>query len=514
MIVRMATIMTTLQSLPSPQLTSLVRILFGHSKPHSPSQSEISDFSLTPINPLLDQSQLSAIKFALASQDIGLIHGPPGTGKTTTLVEIILQLSVNQSKRVLVCAASNIAVDNLVERLAPHKVPIVRLGHPARVLPQVVEHSLDALSRGSDSGEIVRDIRKELDTKTTELLLPRKKGSKGPKVDRRAKWAEVRDLRRDFRERERRCVNEVVKGSQIVLATLHGAGGRDLRGENFDVLVIDEASQALEAQCWVALLGTGGSSSSITKLILAGDHLQLPPTIKSSTSSSSKSKPKPAKGNSDKMSLETTMFDRLLVLHGDGIKRMLTMQYRMHEAIMTFPSKELYDGKLTCGPGVEARLLTDLPYPVADSEDTREPLVFWDTQGGDFPELASNVEELSASGSKSLKSMLADSKSNPSEALLVRHHVRNLVASGVRPEDIAVITPYNAQLALIGGFLKEEFPGMEMGSVDGFQGREKEAVVVSLVRSGEGEVGFLADKRRLNGKFSTAFNFVRANHMQ
>jgi DNA polymerase alpha-associated DNA helicase A len=495
---RMTQTMKTLQSLPSSQNTTLIRILFGHSKPHLKPQSEIDKLALKPVNLSLDASQLSAIKFALSSSDVALIHGPPGTGKTTTLVEIILQLAIHQNKRVLVCAASNIAVDNLVERLSHHPVPIVRLGHPARVLPQVVSHSLDALSKSSDAGEIVRDVRKELDDKTAELLLPRKKG--GKKEDRRGKWSEVRELRKDYRERERRAVDEVVRGSKVVLATLHGSGGRDLKGERFDVLIVDEASQALEAQIWVALLGTGSSSSNIQKLILAGDHLQLPPTIKS-TNSSNASKPKSKEKSGTKgTSLETTLFDRLLKLHGTDIKRMLTTQYRMHASIMAFPSAELYESKLVCGPGVEARLLTELDYEVADVEDTKEPLVFWDTQGGDFPELVSTAEEAASKDSKSIRSMLADSKSNPSEALLVRHHVRNLVAAGVKPEDIAVITPYNAQLAIIGGLLKEEFPTMEMGSVDGFQGREKEAVIVSLVRSGEGDVGFLADSRRLNGE--------------
>jgi DNA polymerase alpha-associated DNA helicase A len=481
----MNNIMTTLKSLPSPQLTPLIRILFGHSSPHSVSQSDIDSFNLTPLNPNLDASQLSAIKFALTSHDMALIHGPPGTGKTTTIIETILQLALTHKKRVLVCAASNIAVDNIVERIAPHKLPIVRIGHPARVLPNVVAHSLDALTKTSDASEIVNDIRKELDEKTSALLMPRKKGKGVAKSDRKAAWFEVRNLRKDYREREKRCVAEIVKGSKVVLTTLHGAGGYNLRGEVFDAVIIDEASQALEAQCWVALLGTGSSSSSISKLILAGDHLQLPPTIKSSTSSSKKGK---------KPSLEITLFDRLLSLHGPKIKRMLTTQYRMHASIMAFPSVELYDSKLTCGPGVESRLLKDVSYEgIAETEDTREPLVFWDTQGGDFPEQVASAEEA--------KSLLADSKSNPSEALLVRHHVRNLVSAGVKPEDIAVITPYNAQLALIAGMLKEEIPGLEMGSVDGFQGREKEAVVVSLVRSGEGEVGFLADERRLNGEF-------------
>ncbi|KAL2161521.1 hypothetical protein VTH06DRAFT_8083 [Thermothelomyces fergusii] len=318
--------------------------------------------------------------------------------------------------------------------------------------------------------------------------------------ERRAIYADLKELRREYRERERRCVSDLVAASRVVLATLHGAGGFQLRGHRFDVVVIDEASQALEAQCWVPLLAAD-------KAICAGDHLQLPPTIKS-LNSKSRATRSPAAGaaaaGSEGLirgaSLETTLFDRLLELHGPSIKRMLTTQYRMHEKIMRFPSDALYEGKLVAADGVKARLLRDLPYEVRDTDDTREPLVFIDTQGGDFPERNEDEQDAAAAGAKkpTRSSLFGDSKSNEMEAALVRQHVRSLVDAGVRPEDIAVVTPYNAQLAILAP-LKEAFPGIELGSVDGFQGREKEAVIVSLVRSNpDGEVGFLGEKRRLN----------------
>lgn len=157
-------------------------------------------------------------------------------------------------------------------------------------------------------------------------------------------------------------------------------------GTAFDVVIIDEASQALEAQCWVPLLRA-------SKVVLAGDHLQLPPTIKSLNSKTTKAKTKTKDSEEliKGMTLETTLFDRLLRLHGPGIKRMLTTQYRMHEKIMRFPSDELYESKLVAADGVKARLLKDLPYEVKETEDTTEPLIFFDTQGGDFPE--KNEEE-------------------------------------------------------------------------------------------------------------------------
>lgn len=379
-------------------------------------------------------------------------------------------------------------MDNIVERLAPHKLPIIRLGHPARLLPSVLNQSLDVLTQTSDAAEIVKDIRKEMDVKQASI----KKTRNGK--EKRAIYQDIRELRKDFRERERQCIRTLVGGSKVVLATLHGAGGFQLKHEQFDVVIVDEASQALEAQCWIPLL-------SAKKVVLAGDHLQLPPTIKTfnENPNTKPHKDKAGKAKKETMhpSLEVTLFDRLLSLHGTSIKRMLTTQYRMHEKIMRFPSDEMYESKLIAADDVKARLLTNLPYEVEVSDDTCEPLVFYDTQGGDYPEKAED-----ATADKTTKSaIMSDSKSNEMEALLVKKHVQGLVDAGVLADDIAVVTPYNGQLALLVQDMRERYPGIELGSVDGFQGREKEAVIVSLVRSSpEHEVGFLGDKRRLNGQ--------------
>ena len=407
---------------------------------------------------------------------------------------------LQRKQRILVCGPSNISVDNIVERLAPHKVPIIRLGHPARLLPSVLDHSLDVLTRTSEAAGIVKDVRKEMDSKQASI----KKTRSGK--ERRAIYGDIKELRKEYREREKQCVGTLVGGSRVVLATLHGAGGYQLRNEEFDVVIIDEASQALEAQCWIPL-------SSAKKVVLAGDHLQLPPTVKSSPHNK-KTSPKNSDDEVDpKGSLETTLFTRLLTLHGESIKRMLTTQYRMHHLICQFPSTELYNSRLISAPSVADRLLTALPYAVDNNDDTREPLIFYDTQGGDFPETLasgpSSGDNTAAPRKKDL--MLADSKSNPSEASLAAQHVRSLLAAGVKGEDIAVITPYNAQLSLLSNLLKHDHPAIELGSVDGFQGREKEAIVLSLVRSNldetkaggggkaEADVGFLGEKRRLNG---------------
>jgi DNA polymerase alpha-associated DNA helicase A len=434
--------MNRLQKLGDQEYTPFMRVLFGQASP-TPLPSDLND----PSNPLhklewndpsLNDSQQEAIRFAIASREVALIHGPPGTGKTHTLIELILQL-LKQQLRLLVCGPSNISVDNIVERLASHKVPMVRLGHPARLLPSVLNHSLDVLTRTSEAAALVQDVRKEMDDKQSSIRKTRNA------KERRQIYTELKELRQEYREREKGCVNNLVTGSKVVLATLHGAGGFHLKGQEFDVVIVDEASQALEAQCWVPLLWVKAS-----KLVLAGDHLQLPPTIKSLNSKQSKAANK-SNNNAEKltgkpvrgMTLETTLFDRLLALHGPSIKRMLTTQYRMHEKIMRFPSDELYDSKLIAADFVKDRLLKDLKYDVQNTEDTQEPLVFWDTQGGDFPEKIED-EVVIGKGGKGMS--LGDSKSNEAEAALVRMHVANLINAGVKAEDIAVVTPYNAQV--------------------------------------------------------------------
>jgi DNA polymerase alpha-associated DNA helicase A len=457
--------------------THFVRVAFGHTTPLQPDYEAAGPVEF--LDPTLNDSQKEAIRFALASRDIALIHGPPGTGKTHTLIELIIQM-VKRNLRVLVCGPSNISVDNIVERLAPSKIPVVRIGHPARLLPSVLDHSLEVLTQTSDAAAIVRDVRKEIDEKHASIRKTRFGREK------RAIYQDIKELRREFRERESKCVDNLVRGSSVVLATLHGAGGHQLKNQKFDVVIIDEASQALEAQCWIPLL-------SAPKVVLAGDHLQLPPTVKSAPHKTKEAGKDGEQNANGSFSLEKTLFDRLLSMHGPGIKRMLTTQYRMHENIMRFPSDELYESKLIAAESVKSRLLKDLPYNVQETDETKEPVVFFDTQGGDFSEKVDDEEFAKK------ESLLGESKSNEMEALVVARHVDNLVQAGVRPEDIAVITPYNGQLAVLSQMLREKYPDLELGSVDGFQGREKEAVVVSLVRSNsEHEIGFLGEKRRLN----------------
>ncbi|KAL2920015.1 Vacuolar protein sorting-associated protein 41 [Polyrhizophydium stewartii] len=462
----------------------LVQALFGQVAPSF--DRSLATESISWFDGGLNDSQRDAVRFALSSRHVALIHGPPGTGKTYTCVELVRQL-VKRGERVLVCGPSNISVDNLVERLAKCKLDIVRVGHPARVLDQVLQHALDVRVRSSDEGKIVNDVRREVDKTLQSISKSRNK------AERRQMYQDVKALRGELRAREKTVVETIMRNAQVVLSTLNGAASRMLAHESFDTVLIDEATQALEAECWIAILKG-------KRLVLAGDHLQLPPTVISVNSSSKvsggkKPKSKSSGPKSSLPSLEYTLFDRLLDLHGTSIKRLLNVQYRMNERIMKFSSDELYEGKLVAHESVKDRLLTDID-GIEHTDDTTIPLLLVDTSGQEMHEML-EADDNAASGRGS--DLGGDSKLNRGEAEIVARHVNALVKAGVPATEIAVITPYNAQVNLLQAMLKETFPGLEIGSVDGFQGREKDAVVISLVRSNdEGEIGFLSDKRRMN----------------
>ncbi|KAI9138556.1 P-loop containing nucleoside triphosphate hydrolase protein [Paraphysoderma sedebokerense] len=460
--------------------TSLTRVLFGLQDPSYESSIPKIDF----YNPNLNDSQKDAVKFALSAREIALIHGPPGTGKTYTLVEVIQQL-VKRGERVLVCGPSNISVDNLVERLSKSRIPLVRVGHPARILPQVLNHSLDILIRTSHEGQIVSDVIKEMDAILSSIQKSKNR------FERKKMYGELKELKKELKSREIKVLNELVKGSKIVLSTLNGAANKVLLKEEFDTVVIDECTQSVEPEDWIALLKG-------KKAILAGDHLQLPPTVKSISTfpdvyaeinglSNSKSSSELKAEN-----LAVTLFDRLLKMYGNRIKRLLNVQYRMHQDIMEYCSNALYEGKLIAHESNASHLLCQLPY-VESTPETTVPLILIDTAGMDYH------ESVSSSNTNSTATLLEESKYNEHEAEVVTSITEKLISAGLKPSDIAIITPYNAQVSLLISLIKESYPDIEIGSVDGFQGREKEAVIVSLVRSNDkGEIGFLKDSRRIN----------------
>ncbi|XP_055802390.1 uncharacterized protein LOC129871491 isoform X2 [Solanum dulcamara] len=432
--------------------SDLVRVLFGE---RPPTMSK-KDVNFTPINCNLDHSQKDAISKALSSKDVFLLHGPPGTGKTTTVVELILQ-EVKRGSKILACAASNIAVDNIVERLVPHRVKLVRLGHPARMLPQVLDCALDAQVLRGDNSSLANDIRKEMKALNGKLLKAKDRNAK------RDIRRELKSLSREEHKRQQLAVTDVIKNADVVLITLTGVLTKKLDGLSFDVVIIDEAAQALEIACWIALLK--GS-----RCILAGDHLQLPPTIQSV--------------EAEKKGLGKTLFERLADFYGDEIMSMLTVQYRMHELIMNWSSRELYENKIEAHSSVASHMLYQLE-DVKKSPSTEKALLLIDTAGCDMEE----------------KKNEEDSTLNEGEAEVAIGHAKRLVESGVRASDIGLITPYAAQVV----FLKtlksnvDKLKEMEISTVDGFQGREKEAIIISMVRSNsKKEVGFLSDRRRMN----------------
>lgn len=430
----------------------LVPVLFGERLPAVAKK----DVTFSPFNSNLDHSQKEAISKALASKNVFLLHGPPGTGKTTTVVEIILQ-EVKHGSKILACAASNIAVDNIVERLARHRVKLVRLGHPARLLPQVLESALDAQVLRGDNSSLANDIRKEMKALNGKLLKTRDKNA------RRDIQKELRTLSKEERKKQQLAVTDVIKNADVVLTTLTGAVSQKLENTSFDLVIIDEAAQALEIACWIALLK--GS-----RCILAGDHLQLPPTIQSD--------------EAEKKGLGRTLFERLADMYGNDVMSMLTVQYRMHELIMNWSSKELYNSKIKAHSSVAAHVLYDLE-DVKKTSSTEATLLLIDIAGCDMEEKKDEEE----------------STLNEGEAEVAMAHAKRLVLSGVQASDIGIITPYNAQVVLLKMMKSNEdkLKDMEISTVDGFQGREKEAIIISMVRSNsKKEVGFLSDQRRMN----------------
>ncbi|XP_043923237.1 DNA-binding protein SMUBP-2 [Protopterus annectens] len=433
----------------------LISVLFYYSEP-SPS---LEQKPLQFYNTSLDDSQKEAVSFSLCQRELAIIHGPPGTGKTTTVVEVILQ-AIKKEQKVLCCAPSNVAVDNLVERLATFRVKVLRLGHPARVLESIQRHSLDAVLAHSDDKQIIEDIRKDIDQAFVKV-----KNVQG-KAEKSHLRNEIKLLRKELKEREEAAMRQILKDADVILATTTGAsadGPLKLLSETFfDLVVIDECSQALEASCWIPL-------KKAPKCVLAGDHKQLPPTIISHKAA--------AEG------LSLTLMERLIQKYGERVVKMLTVQYRMHLSIMNWASKQMYEGRLSADPSVADHLLRDLP-EVSSTEDTEIPLLLIDTSECGLFEL--DVED-------------EQSKGNEGEVELVVKHIQALTEAGVKAKDIAVIAPYVLQVDMLRQQLCHIHPELEIKSVDGFQGREKEAVVLSLVRSNrKGEVGFLSEDRRIN----------------
>ncbi len=399
----------------------------------------------------LNPEQARALDLADRAEDVALVHGPPGTGKTTVLVEVVRRAAA-RGEQVLATAPSNLAVDNLVERLADAGLSCVRIGHPARVLPGLLAHTLDALVEGHEAARIAKGLVEEAIALRRSAAKRRQKRGPGRFSSSRGQERDARALLAEARALEARAEAEVVDRAQVVLATLTSLDAPALAGRSFPLAVVDEATQAIEPAAFLALLRAG-------RAVLAGDHLQLPPTILS--------------GAAQAGGLGVSLFERLVELHGGAAKATLAEQHRMNAKIMAFPSEALYGGALRAHPSVAHRAVDARPLEVVD------------TSGRGF-------EEETPAGS--------ESKQNEGEAELSAAEVERILRLGVPPSAVAVISPYDAQVQRLRQLLAVHVErGLEVDTVDGFQGREKEAVVVSLVRSNDsGDVGFLADVRRMN----------------
>ncbi len=413
----------------------------------------------------LNESQKQACSLIQDAQDVAIVHGPPGTGKTSTLIQAILE-SVSAGKSVLVCAPSNAAVDLMVEGLVDIGIETTRFGHPARVEEKILNQTIDAKIALHSSFADLKKLRK--DTDQYLRLAKQYKRSFGPKerAQRKLMFGEVTKLREAAKSLEEYIHYDVFQRTKVFATTLVGASSNQLRGLEFDEVFIDEAAQGLEAATWIPI-------QKAKKVIFAGDHCQLPPTIKSYEAA--------------KEGLSKTLFEKVISRKPQAAK-MLEVQYRMPDAIMGFSNQHFYDGKLRSAEDTASHIL-----------ENQSPLSWIDTAGAGFNE-QKEVESLSTF--------------NPREGKFLCKYLNDvLVEIGIgrikeNRWSIGLIAPYSAQVRYLKSLIFDsfEFPNLRafpdlitIDTVDGFQGQERDFIFISLVRSNEqGEIGFLSEERRMN----------------
>ncbi|XP_019413885.1 PREDICTED: DNA-binding protein SMUBP-2 isoform X2 [Lupinus angustifolius] len=444
-------------------------------------KNHLADWGEENLNGLLenenfDDSQRRTIALGLnKKRPVLVIQGPPGTGKTGILKHLIV-CAVHQGERVLVTAPTNAAVDNMVEKLSNVGLNIVRVGNPARISKTVSSKSLAEIVNAK-----LAPFREEYERKKSDL---RKDLSHCLKDDSLAAGIRqlLKQLGRSLKKKEKQTISEVLSGAQVVLATNTAAADPLIRRlDTFDLVVIDEAGQAIEPSCWIPILQG-------KRCILAGDQCQLAPVILSR---------KALEGG-----LGISLLERATTLHEGILNTRLTTQYRMNDAIASWASKEMYGGLLKSSETVFSHLLVDSPF-VKPTWITQCPLLLLDTRMP-YGSLSIGCEEhLDPSGTGSLY--------NEGEANIVLQHVFSLIYSGVNPTAIVVQSPYVAQVQLLRDMLDEipEATGTEVATIDSFQGREADAVILSMVRSNTlGAVGFLGDSRRINVAITRARKHV------
>ena len=401
--------------------------------------------------PWLNASQQKAVNSVLAAKDVAVVHGPPGTGKTTTLVEAIYE-TLRRENQVLVCAQSNMAVDWISEQLGNRGIDVLRIGNPARVTDKMLALTYERRYEAHADYPQLWALRKAL----REVQGSRKRGDNNyhQKVDR---------LKSRITELEIRIHNALMGQARVVACTLAGSASRTLEGYRFGTLFIDEAAQALEAACWIAI-------RKADRVILAGDHCQLPPTVKSIEAVNG--------------GLGKTLMEKIVENQPQTVT-LLQVQYRMNEDIMRFSSNWFYDGRVQCAPEVHSRSILDL-----------DTAITWIDTAGEYRE-----------------EFVGESfgRINRDEAALtlatLQSYFERIGRERIVDEriDVGIISPYRAQVQYLRRLLKksEYFKPLRrqisVNTVDGFQGQERDVIMISLVRSNDdGQIGFLRDLRRMN----------------
>jgi ATP-dependent RNA/DNA helicase IGHMBP2 len=434
----------------------LVRTLTGMSKPGS------NPLLIPKKYPLLNSKQELAVNNILAANELSIVHGPPGTGKTTTLVQAIKALIRNDNKQILVVAPSNTAVDLLSEKLAAEGLNVLRIGNPSRVSTRLLALTLDSKISEHESYKDIKKLKKQAAEFKSMAHKYKRNFGKAEQEQRKALFNEAHKIVKEASKTEQYIIDHVVSKAQVVAATLVGSNHHTIRDIKFNTVVIDEAGQALEPACWIPIL-------KAKKVIFAGDHCQLSPTIKSQEAS--------------RKGLNVTLMEKCIKLYPESVV-LLEEQYRMHKSIMGYSSKVFYNNQLTAHQSVKEHLLFEADVP----------LEFIDTAGCGYEEKSEGI-----------------GIGNPEEAVFLIRHLSRFIKELENHYSInefpslGIISPYQQQIKIIKDLVLNS-PELQMYSnsisintIDSFQGQERDLIFISLTRSNsEGSIGFLSDIRRMN----------------